>query len=199
MINLPIFCKSCGAIFPSGIVVESLTDKIDGISGSCSLCGEFGEVPSGIYNFIGHTIEHLVRPDMTIDELNKLSVILYNYQDKESGIDEIRQKIAQEVPELTSLADLVPKTRQNVYQFIQIILFIITIIITLTLEGRQEPITAETIVTQLYKHLTPTTDSPNDMKAKNFKVGRNELCTCGSGKKYKKCCGQIIKDEDECI
>ncbi|OQX26379.1 MAG: hypothetical protein BWK80_10790 [Desulfobacteraceae bacterium IS3] len=22
------------------------------------------------------------------------------------------------------------------------------------------------------------------------KVGRNELCTCGSGKKYKKCCGK---------
>ena len=28
------------------------------------------------------------------------------------------------------------------------------------------------------------------------KVGRNELCPCGSGKKYKKCCGsndKIIK------
>jgi uncharacterized protein YecA (UPF0149 family) len=22
------------------------------------------------------------------------------------------------------------------------------------------------------------------------KIGRNELCPCGSGKKYKKCCGQ---------
>ncbi|MEI6984764.1 MAG: SEC-C metal-binding domain-containing protein [Rhodospirillaceae bacterium] len=21
------------------------------------------------------------------------------------------------------------------------------------------------------------------------KIGRNELCSCGSGKKYKKCCG----------
>lgn len=24
----------------------------------------------------------------------------------------------------------------------------------------------------------------------NVKIGRNELCTCGSGKKYKKCCGK---------
>ena len=23
------------------------------------------------------------------------------------------------------------------------------------------------------------------------KVGRNDLCTCGSGKKYKHCCGKI--------
>ncbi|MFZ3577804.1 SEC-C metal-binding domain-containing protein [Virgibacillus sp. DJP39] len=25
---------------------------------------------------------------------------------------------------------------------------------------------------------------------KHTKVGRNEPCTCGSGKKYKKCCGK---------
>jgi preprotein translocase subunit SecA len=23
------------------------------------------------------------------------------------------------------------------------------------------------------------------------KIGRNELCPCGSGKKYKKCCGAV--------
>ena len=27
-------------------------------------------------------------------------------------------------------------------------------------------------------------------KDKNAKVGRNDPCPCGSGKKYKKCCGQ---------
>jgi preprotein translocase subunit SecA len=27
------------------------------------------------------------------------------------------------------------------------------------------------------------------MRHKGPRVGRNELCTCGSGKKYKKCCG----------
>ena len=25
--------------------------------------------------------------------------------------------------------------------------------------------------------------------------GRNELCNCGSGKKFKKCCGRVINDE----
>jgi len=28
----------------------------------------------------------------------------------------------------------------------------------------------------------------NDPKKNNDKVGRNEVCSCGSGKKYKKCC-----------
>lgn len=26
------------------------------------------------------------------------------------------------------------------------------------------------------------------LKIENNKVGRNDLCPCGSGKKYKKCC-----------
>ena len=28
-----------------------------------------------------------------------------------------------------------------------------------------------------------------------FKIGRNEPCKCGSGKKYKKCCGCITKNK----
>jgi preprotein translocase subunit SecA len=32
-------------------------------------------------------------------------------------------------------------------------------------------------------------DEPNNTIAKSDKVGRNDSCPCGSGKKYKKCCG----------
>jgi len=31
--------------------------------------------------------------------------------------------------------------------------------------------------------------APTTVRRKNEKVGRNDLCPCGSGKKYKKCCG----------
>lgn len=31
----------------------------------------------------------------------------------------------------------------------------------------------------------------NSVKEKRVKVGRNEKCPCGSGKKYKKCCIKI--------
>ena len=30
--------------------------------------------------------------------------------------------------------------------------------------------------------------APRPMRA-SIKIGRNELCPCGSGKKYKRCCG----------
>ena len=32
-------------------------------------------------------------------------------------------------------------------------------------------------------------DGPKKPVVKSDKVGRNEACPCGSGKKYKKCCG----------
>jgi len=32
--------------------------------------------------------------------------------------------------------------------------------------------------------------NPPKTRVAEKKVGRNELCPCGSGKKYKKCCGQ---------
>jgi uncharacterized protein YecA (UPF0149 family) len=35
------------------------------------------------------------------------------------------------------------------------------------------------------EHLMPQTGEP----IRVIKIGRNELCPCGSGKKYKKCCG----------
>ena len=35
---------------------------------------------------------------------------------------------------------------------------------------------------------TPAARKP--AKRKNKKVGRNAPCPCGSGKKYKKCCGR---------
>jgi preprotein translocase subunit SecA len=33
-------------------------------------------------------------------------------------------------------------------------------------------------------------DKPKTVKRKGQKVGRNDPCPCGSGKKYKKCCGR---------
>ena len=34
------------------------------------------------------------------------------------------------------------------------------------------------------------TDTANKTVRKGKKIGRNDPCPCGSGKKYKKCCGR---------
>ena len=35
-----------------------------------------------------------------------------------------------------------------------------------------------------------SSDKSKKKPAKSKKVGRNDLCPCGSGKKYKQCCGK---------
>ena len=35
-------------------------------------------------------------------------------------------------------------------------------------------------------------DVPSDTSQRRTKVGRNDPCPCGSGKKYKKCCGSVM-------
>jgi len=61
----------------------------------------------------------------------------------------------------------------------------------------EEPIPPEYARPQFFSNL-PEDDIDNviDMdknlsKRKTRKIGRNEPCPCGSGKKYKKCCGKI--------
>lgn len=48
---------------------------------------------------------------------------------------------------------------------------------------------------EIAKHSMTSTETiyigTNPMRRKAPKIGRNEKCPCGSGKKYKKCCGGI--------
>ena len=40
------------------------------------------------------------------------------------------------------------------------------------------------------RELSTTTTTSNKPVRNEEKVGRNDPCPCGSGKKYKKCCGK---------
>jgi len=38
------------------------------------------------------------------------------------------------------------------------------------------------------KHIKPMKLDPTPRQLRTKKIGRNDLCPCGSGKKFKKCC-----------
>ncbi|MEE1076858.1 MAG: preprotein translocase subunit SecA [Acutalibacteraceae bacterium] len=66
-------------------------------------------------------------------------------------------------------------------------------------EEQQETVDEATVLIKREQMANPTSTSGGSSEAssnttvkKSKKVGRNDLCPCGSGKKYKKCCG---KDE----
>ena len=47
--------------------------------------------------------------------------------------------------------------------------------------------------TKLAKALKPMVVPPTGKQLKRNKIGRNDPCPCGSGKKFKKCCLGSIK------
>jgi uncharacterized protein len=53
-------------------------------------------------------------------------------------------------------------------------------------------------VAELYRLWTPVRRVVNDpaLRSSLPKIGRNEKCPCGSGRKYKKCCGVTTESED---
>ena len=46
---------------------------------------------------------------------------------------------------------------------------------------------------QVMKPAEAGSDGPSEPRKVKDKVGRNDPCPCGSGKKYKKCCGMDLK------
>ncbi len=46
---------------------------------------------------------------------------------------------------------------------------------------------------QVMQPAEPGSDAPSEPRKVKDKVGRNDPCPCGSGKKYKKCCGMDLK------
>ena len=61
---------------------------------------------------------------------------------------------------------------------------------------KQEATSMPTEVTMHYNHSEATTSDKKDTKSaaasnSRIRVGRNDPCTCGSGKKYKHCCGRL--------
>jgi hypothetical protein len=195
-LRVPAICNSCGAIFPSGFEVENANDiRFSGCSsGPCPNCGSTGHIPDGVYNFIGNTIEFLSGPRRSATELQRLSAILKQARKDKASADEIATKIEKEVPELSSIKALLPKTRADLYAFLVIILTIIGMILNEVKQDKSPNIQINQVVNVIYQQQK---DSSGKLKAKSIdqtkkikKIGRNDPCPCGSGKKYKKCCLQ---------
>jgi SEC-C motif-containing protein len=196
----PAVCDICGTIFPSpfNILAENVGLFNIGV-GPCPKCGGEGSVPDGIYSFIDNTILLLSDRTRTKSELQKLADILTDARKKQATTQELSEKIQKELPELSSLKDILPKTRTELYAFIAIILTIITILVTSWSRDHEPKIEINQVVNVLYENQDsvkqPSDSLKNDIKIENEaktkkqgKIGRNQPCPCGSGKKYKKCC-----------
>ena len=190
---VPAFCNTCGTAFNSGFFVENSTNiRFAGnTSGPCPNCGGMGHVPDGLFNFIGDTIEILSAPDRTTHELISLTKILKEARAKSETKAQVESRIKNELPGLSLLAKLLPENKNELYGFLSVVLAALALY---TQPTATPPAQSTINITQVIESTIiegKKESVPGTRVATTPKQGRNELCNCGSGKKFKKCCGSI--------
>lgn len=186
---IPAFCDTCGTVFNSGFFAENSSNIsfTDCQSGPCPSCGGIGHIPDGVFNFIGNTIEILSAPERTISELMRFAQILREAKAKSETRDQVVDRVEKEIPSLSKLANLLPENRSELYGFLAVILAAVQLF-------TQQPSTTKSTtinVTQVVQQVVTEQPSTVKVPTKSKKVGRNEACPCGSGQKYKRCCGAL--------
>ncbi|CAJ1838528.1 MULTISPECIES: SEC-C metal-binding domain-containing protein [Aeromonas] len=205
MPNIPAICDTCGTMFPSGIFMENCTNiTLSGCkSGPCPACGGMGSIPDGVFNVLGSVIEIIDAPRKTLEQLGRYVRVINEVRDKKLTREEFKEKIENDVPELACISDILPKTRNELYAFLGLLLTALAIIISLMKDDETVVIEPQIILEQTINNYNfgtqssiPSIAKPSrgylDNRSSKQKVGRNEPCPCGSGIKYKKCCLNVI-------
>jgi DNA-binding transcriptional MerR regulator len=191
MTRVPAVCDKCGAFFPSPIEAQNATHITfaNVAVGPCPKCGGNGHVPDGTYNFIGTAIEFLGGPERSRRDLERLAAVLHDAKRRGASIEEIREAVKKETPELKSLTDLLPTTRTELYAFIAIIISILSLLLSQSRAETRTTIEVNQVINNVIEAQGGSTEAPSkwDPSDKYKNVGRNDPCPCGSGKKYKHC------------
>jgi uncharacterized protein YecA (UPF0149 family) len=158
----------------------------------CPVCGGAGHITDGYFSFVKSTIEILAMPPRTLGELSRLAEVLYAAKKENQYPDQIAETIWREVPAVTELAKIIPETRADLYGFISLIAAVIFLEIQASQNSNGEPkVTVDRVVNQLFLETDGTIKSRQQSPPTARQVGRNDPCTCGSGEKFKRCCGRI--------
>lgn len=199
MVILPAICDSCGTVFPSGYAGGGGSTMImqGCISGPCPNCKGMGHVPDGTYRLVENIIEVLSAPQRTFEELKQFSDLLDRARKEEITTEELKKETKEKAPDLHPLLDWVlPRNRAEKFNFGMVILGAALSVFLPALVDNEPPeeIKPEVIINNVYE-INEYNVNTNDVSNVNQpiiveKIGRNELCMCGSGHKYKKCHGK---------
>jgi len=152
-----------------------------------------GHILDGTFNFTNDTIELLQGPERTVSELERLAQILSEARKRNASAEELRETIQQETPNLSGLSSLLPRTRTDLYAFLAVVIAAIQLILT---TAHTQGINIQNVDVDINQVIGVTVEQQTQQPQLEQvpKVGRNERCPCGSGKKYKKCHGDPARE-----
>jgi len=199
MPQLPAFCDNCGTVFPSGFAIIGVASAtfIGNKSGPCPVCGSMGSVPDGVFSAADNVIRLLSGPQKTIEQLQRLASVISEARRTASEPKDALEKIKREAPELNSIIDALPKTRNELYGFLTVILMAVgTVIAFFALYKDRSPseVEVQSMIEKSIEHSFREHVEANKQQRRQIapKPSRNEPCPCDSGRKYKHCCGRLI-------
>lgn len=203
MSRVPAICQDCKTVFKSGFNVGGKNNVFEGCTaGPCPKCGATAVILDGVYSAVGDALQALVG-QQSIELLKQLRDTLKEAKQKDLEPTEVRDRIRETSPELKSIADCLPKSRLELYSFLLFLIGLLTLLIKSGKNNFSEKEVNnyfENTINNVYQlpekdksavFTTGDADSLPIMEdVSGEKPGRNDPCPCGSGKKFKKCCGK---------
>ena len=131
MANIPAVCDSCGRLFPTGFSIGAnfSAEMINCGAGPCPFCGSKGKIQDGIYSTLSNTALLFTSGKILPSHLKNLISILNSSLDNKKNYQEVADTINNDIPELTSIADILPKTRKELYAFLVILIALATLLL----------------------------------------------------------------------
>jgi preprotein translocase subunit SecA len=132
-------------------------------------------------------------------DLDILAQIISKARELDRAPEEVASEIKEKVPELSSLSSYFPKTRMEFIAYLTMLVALLGVFAQFAAPflSNQQGLNkeqVEEVVNRAVKKATGGEAASKKAASKKAvprnrkKTGRNELCPCGSGKKYKKCC-----------
>lgn len=196
---IPASCPNCGAIFKSRLIsvggnVTNLT--LSGNMESCPYCGSMAHTAEGVFDITDNILSVISSPQITKQMLQKFSAIVENAYNNKIDINTLINEANEINPELGNLIE--KKTANGLFKssFLLLMIFLLnscSVDVNVSLDINK--LIEQMSETPPAKIVKPRIKSKDKVLIKSAdtskkKISRNVLCPCGSGKKFKKCCGK---------
>lgn len=199
MTSFVAFCENpqCGTAFETPNLVGGSGNATIHMTntrvGPCPVCGSFGLIPDGIYQYANHAVSLLTGPGTSIHALRKVHEILKRAKSKPEDKEEVLKEVEAVSPQAAQALQQAPETA-NYLNWIAVLIALIA----LAIQVHTSYFKVDDVEKQFRDHLLEENKELREQNKKAIpykrekpKIQRNDPCLCGSGKKYKKCCGLI--------
>jgi hypothetical protein len=211
---LPFVCKRCGHRYGQNFIAfEGDSSNITFVNNEnqCPKCGTLNRqaLPNGTYNARGgrwevarQAIHDILSVNPTADDIERLAQLFKEAQVRGSEVEQVASAIENETP-FAAVAKALREHPPGWGAYLISILLAVALWLVASptsTDGPPRPVPvaqpmspqqidklAEEIASQIERR--EGFNQPQELR----KPGRNELCPCGSGKKYKKCCNDPAK------